>query len=120
MLMAGGAWVAGILFRLAANAELGWFDRAPAAPAGASGVLDLVIAYAAVRARRAVLRHSRPSLADGPRALRSEVCATRFPQRSIGTASTCDAGDRRCDGCGALRLPEGASCACVGDVRPAL
>jgi len=84
--------VAGMLFRLeGATLALGWFgSRAAPAPGGASEVLDAwVIGHAAGRgARRAVLGHSRPSLADGVVRYKSrfgaEIRATRFPQRTIG------------------------------------
>lgn len=92
MLTAGGQWVAGLLFRLAGGTlELGWFGSlVHPIRAGASEVLDAwVIGHAAERgARRAVLGHSRPSLADGVVRYKSrfgaEIRATRFPQRTIG------------------------------------
>lgn len=92
MLMAGRQWVAGMLFRhMAGTLELGWFgSNTMPARSGASEVLDAwVIRHAAERgARRAVLGHSRPSLADGVVRYKSrfgaEICATRFPQPAIG------------------------------------
>jgi hypothetical protein len=92
MLRAGGEWVAGMLFRLSPTTlELGWFgSRTHPPPAGASETLDAwVISHAAGRgARRAVLGHSRPSLADGVVRYKArfgaEVRPTRFPQRVIG------------------------------------
>ncbi len=92
MLTADGQWVAGLLFRIAGGTlELGWFgSRDHPIRAGASEVLDAwVIGHAAERgARRAVLGHSRPSLADGVVRYKSrfgaEIRATRFPQRTIG------------------------------------
>jgi hypothetical protein len=92
MLAAGGEWVAGMLFRLAGGTlELGWFgSRTHPVRGGASEVLDAwVIGHAAERgARRAVLGHSRPSLADGVVRYKArfgaEIRATRFPQRTIG------------------------------------
>jgi hypothetical protein len=91
-LMAGGQWVAGLLFRIAGGTlELGWFGSLDhPIRAGASEVLDAwVIGHAAERgARRAVLGHSRPSLADGVVRYKSrfgaEIRATRFPQRTLG------------------------------------
>lgn len=92
MLSAGGQRVAGLLFRLTGGTlELGWFGSLDhPIRAGASEVLDAwVIGHAAERgARRAVLGHSRPSLADGVVRYKSrfgaEIRATRFPQRTIG------------------------------------
>jgi len=92
MLKSGGEWVAGLLFRLSgATLELGWFgSRTTPVRSGASEVLDAwVIGHAAERgARRAVLGHSRPSLADGVVRYKSRfgaaIFATRFPQRTIG------------------------------------
>lgn len=91
-LEARGAWIAGMLFRIAGGTlQLGWFgSRAFPAPAGASEVLDVgVIEHAAGRgATRAVLGHSRPSLADGVVRYKARFGAvirpTRFPQRVIG------------------------------------
>ena len=60
------------------------------APPGASEVLDVrVIEHAAgMGVRRAVLGHSRPSLADGVVRYKARfgavIRATRFPQRVIG------------------------------------
>ena len=93
-LSAGGEWVAGMLFRLrAATLELGWFgSRAMPPQGGASEVLDSwVIGQASDRgACRAVLGHSRPSLADGVVRYKARFGAvirpTRFPQRLIGIA----------------------------------
>jgi len=95
MLMAGGEWVAGMLFRLAgATLELGWFGSSTQpVRSGASEVLDTwVIGHAAERgARRAVLGHSRPSLADGVVRYKArfgaEIRATRFPQRTLGVSA---------------------------------
>lgn len=91
-LHAHGHWVAGMLFRRAGTTlQLGWFgSRTAPARAGASEVLDLhVIEHAAaLGARRAVLGHSRPSLADGVVRYKARFGAvmrpTRFPQRVIG------------------------------------
>jgi hypothetical protein len=91
-LEAGGRWVAGMLFRIAGGTlQLGWFGaRTVPAPAGASEVLDVrVIEHAAsAGAMRAVLGHSRPSLADGVVRYKARfgavIRATRFPQRVIG------------------------------------
>ncbi len=91
-LLAGEEWVAGMLFRQTGSAlQLGWFgSRAFPPRAGASEVLDTrVIEHAAERgARRAVLGHSRPSLADGVVRYKARFGAvirrTRFPQRVIG------------------------------------
>jgi hypothetical protein len=92
LLRAGGEWVAGMLFRVSGSTlQLGWFgSRSMPAPAGASEVLDAgVIEYAArLGAGRAVLGHSRPSLADGVVRYKARfgavMRATRFPQRVIG------------------------------------
>ncbi len=90
-LVAGGEWVAGLLFRVAGGTlSLGWFgSRTLPPPAGASEALDAwVIGHAAERgARRAVLGHSRPSLADGVVRYKARfgavIRATRFPQRMV-------------------------------------
>jgi hypothetical protein len=92
MLRAGGDWTAGMLFRLSrATLQLGWFGSRTHPPrCGASEMLDAwVIAHAAENgARRAVLGHSRPSLADGVVRYKARfgavVRATRFPQRVVG------------------------------------
>jgi hypothetical protein len=92
MLQADGEWVAGILFRLRGSTlGLGWFGSASAElRSGASEVLDAaVIDHAVSRgARRVVLGHSRPSLADGVVRYKSRFGAvlrpTRFPQQVIG------------------------------------
>jgi hypothetical protein len=91
-LSAGGAWIAGMLFRISgATLHLGWFgSRTQPARAGASEVLDVrVIEHAAAAgARRAVLGHSRPSLADGVVRYKArfgaEIRMPRFPQRVVG------------------------------------
>jgi hypothetical protein len=97
MLHAGGEWVAGILFGLRGSTlRLGWFGSASATPrSGASEVLDAaVIDHAVSRgARRVVLGHSRPSLADGVVRYKARFGAvlrpTRFPQHVIGLAPRC-------------------------------
>lgn len=91
-LEAGGRWLAGMLFRVAGGTlSLGWFgSRSMPAPSGASEVLDVrVIEHAAsLGAVRAVLGHSRASLADGVVRYKARfgavIRATRFPQRIIG------------------------------------
>jgi hypothetical protein len=91
-LESGGRWLAGMLFRVAGGTlSLGWFgSRSMPAPPGASETLDVrVIEHAAgLGAVRAVLGHSRPSLADGVVRYKARfgavVRATRFPQRVIG------------------------------------
>jgi hypothetical protein len=91
-LHAGGEWIAGLLFRIAGpTLSLGWFgSRTTPPPAGASEALDAwVIGHAAgLGARRAVLGHSRPSLADGVVRYKARfgavIRATRFPQRVVG------------------------------------
>lgn len=91
-LEAGGRWLAGMLFRVAGGTlSLGWFgSRSIPAPPGASEVLDVrVIEHAAgLGAVRAVLGHSRASLADGVVRYKARfgavIRATRFPQRVIG------------------------------------
>lgn len=91
-LEAGGEWIAGMLFRVTAGAlHLGWFgSRTSPAPPGVSEVLDAcVIEHAGgLGATRAVLGHSRASLADGVVRYKARfgavVRATRFPQRVIG------------------------------------
>jgi hypothetical protein len=91
-LHAGGEWVAGMLFRISGRTlHLGWFgSRAFPARPGASEALDVrVIEHAAAAgASRAVLGHSRPSLADGVVRYKSrfgaEIRMPRFPQRVIG------------------------------------
>jgi hypothetical protein len=90
-LCSGSEWVAGLLFRIAAGTlSLGWFgSRTTPPPAGASEALDAwVIGHAAaLGARRAVLGHSRPSLADGVVRYKARfgavIRATRFPQRVV-------------------------------------
>ena len=92
ILRAGGERVAGMLFQQrGATLHLGWFGSASVPPrAGASEVLDAgVIERAAAQgARRVVMGHSRPSLADGVVRYKSRFGAavrpTRFPQRVIG------------------------------------
>jgi hypothetical protein len=94
-LLAGGDWVAGMLFRLRGSSlSLGWFGSATTPPrAGASEVLDAsVLAHAAgLGCRRAILGHSRPSLADGVVRYKARLGAvlrpTRFPQRVIALAA---------------------------------
>jgi len=91
-LLANGRWLAGLLFRVQGTTlELGWFgSREFPLPGGASEVLDdWVIGQAAERgARRAVMGHSRPSLADGVVRYKARfgavLRATRFPQRVVG------------------------------------
>lgn len=91
-LVSGGEWIAGLLFQVAgATLRLGWFgSRSLPARAGASEVLDVrVIEHAAtLGARRAVLGHSRPSLADGVVRYKArfgaEIRMPRFPQRVVG------------------------------------
>jgi hypothetical protein len=91
-LRAGGEWIAGMLFRVAGpTLHLGWFGASTLpARAGASEVLDVRVIEHAARAgaRRAVLGHSRPSLADGVVRYKSrfgaEIRMPRFPQRVVG------------------------------------
>jgi len=91
-LTSGGEWVAGLLFRIAgATLHLGWFgSRSMPAHTGASEALDVgVIEHAISRGvRRAVLGHSRPSLADGVVRYKArfgaEIRLPRFPQRIVG------------------------------------
>jgi hypothetical protein len=85
-------WVAGVLLdRRGDTLHLGWFGSATVPPRpGASEVLDArVIEWAAASgARRVVMGHSRPSLADGVVRYKARFGATlrptRFPQRAIG------------------------------------
>jgi hypothetical protein len=85
-------WVAGVLLdRRGDTLHLGWFGSATVPPRpGASEVLDAwVIEWAAASgARRVVMGHSRPSLADGVVRYKARFGATlrptRFPQRTIG------------------------------------
>jgi len=92
MLRAGDDWIAGMLFRQQGTTlALGWFGSTSMPPRnGASEVLDTQVIEHAVSAgaRRIVLGHSRPSLADGVVRYKSRFGAiirpTRFPQRVIG------------------------------------
>jgi hypothetical protein len=94
LLCVGDEPVAGMLFRhRGATLALGWFGAATIPPAsGASEVLDAFVIEraAAAGARRVILGHSRPSLADGVVRYKSRFGATlhstRFPQRVIGIA----------------------------------
>lgn len=92
MLLASEDWIAGMLFRQrGATLALGWFGSTSMPPPnGASEVLDSRVIERAVSmgARRVILGHSRPSLADGVVRYKSRFGAiirpTRFPQRVIG------------------------------------
>ncbi len=92
MLTAAGDWVAGMLLQQRGETlHLGWFGSTTVPPrAGASEVLDArSIEWGAAKgARRVVMGHSRPSLADGVVRYKSrfgaKVRPTRFPQRTIG------------------------------------
>ena len=92
ILRSGEEWVAGMLFRQRGETlHLGWFGSASIPlRSGASEVLDtLVIEHAVANgARRVILGHSRPSLADGVVRYKNRFGATllptRFPQHVIG------------------------------------
>ncbi len=92
MLMAAGDWIAGMLLQQRGETlHLGWFGSCSVPPrTGASEVLDArSIEWGVAKgARRVVMGHSRPSLADGVVRYKSRfgatVRSTRFPQRTIG------------------------------------